>query len=606
MQIGAIYDGERCRFTVWAPERSQVELELVSPKAKRLPLQPNERGYWQTDVKDLPANSQYYYRIDGGDGRPDPASRFQPEGVHGPSQVVDHSQYDWQDGDWQGIALQDYIIYELHVGAFTPEGSFDAVIPRLGDLLDLGISAVEIMPVAQFPGSRNWGYDGVLPFAVQNSYGGPEGLKRLVDACHQAGLAVIMDVVYNHFGPEGNYTGLYGPYVTDKYRTPWGSAINFDDAYSSGVRNYVIQNVLCWFQDYHIDALRLDAIHAIYDFGAKHLLLEMSDAVLDFAKTRQSPAYLIAESDLNDARIIRSPQKGGYGIDAQWSDDFHHAMHTLLTRERTGYYEDFGTCEALALAIKERFVYAWKYSSFRQRYHGSYVGDLPSSQFVVCVQNHDQVGNRMMGDRLTHLVSFEALKLAAGALLLSPYIPMLFMGEEYGEESPFLYFVDHGDPNLIAAVRKGRKEEFKDFHATGEPPDAASLETLKQSTLQWEKRGQGQQGTLYAFYKRLIGLRKQLAISTPSLPEEIETDFDEASQTVQFQRQTPNGRLLCLMNFSESAAKITLTSNPPWQKQIDSAASEWGGLGSEAPETLGESAVSLSPQSVVLYAAVKT
>lgn len=606
MQIGAIYDGERCRFTVWAPERSQVELELISPEAKRLPLQPDEQGYWQTEVKGLAADSQYFYRIDGGDGRPDPASRFQPEGVHGPSQVVDHSQYDWQDEGWQGIPLQDYIVYELHIGAFTPEGSFDAVIPRLGDLLDLGITAVEIMPVAQFPGERNWGYDGVLPFAVQNSYGGPAGLKRLVDACHQAGLAVIMDVVYNHFGPEGNYTGLYGPYVTDKYQTPWGSAINFDDAYSTGVRNYVIQNVLCWFQDYHIDALRLDAIHAIYDFGAKHLLLELSDAVQAFAETRQSPAYLIAESDLNDARIIRSPKKGGYGIDAQWSDDFHHAMHTLLTGERTGYYADFGSCEALALAIKERFVYAWKYSSFRQRYHGSDAGDLPSNQFVVCVQNHDQVGNRMMGDRLTHLVSFEALKLAAGALLLSPYIPMLFMGEEYGEESPFLYFVDHGDPDLIAAVRQGRKEEFKDFHATGEPPDAASEKTLKQSTLQWDKRGQGQQGTLYAFYQRLIELRKQLAIATPSRPEDIEVDFDEASQTVQYLRQLPQGQLLCLMNFGKSAAKITFTTNLSWQKQIDSAAPEWDGPGSEAPETLSQTAVSISPRSVVLYATVKT
>ncbi|MGB3293355.1 MAG: malto-oligosyltrehalose trehalohydrolase, partial [Phormidesmis sp.] len=617
-------------FTVWAPLLENVAVEIVSaagssPEAglsvPLLPMEKDEKGYWHASAPDLPAGTRYKYQLEGGASWPDPASCFQPDGVHGPSEVVNHSQFDWQDGDWQGIPLTDYIIYEVHVGAFTSEGTFEAVIARLPDLVELGINVIEIMPVAQFPGARNWGYDGVFPFAVQNSYGGPTGLKRLVDACHQHGLAVIMDVVYNHFGPEGNYTGKFGPYTTDHYRTPWGSAINFDDAHSDGVRNYFIENTLMWLRDYHIDALRLDAVHAIYDFGAKHFLLALSEAAADFADSRPSPAYLIAESDLNDPRLIRPVEKGGYQLDAQWSDDFHHALHARLTGENIGYYGDFEGLEALAIALKNRFLYAGQYSRFRQRVHGAPALDLPSQKFVICNQNHDQVGNRMMGDRFPTLMSFEALKIAAGVTLLSPYLPLLFMGEEYGETAPFLYFVDHGDPDLIAAVRAGRKAEFEAFHSTGTPPDPAGVETLEKSTLNWLSPSEdasserAQQAALRSFYRQLIEVRKQCKIATPSYPGDMVVEHTD--DTICYHLQLTSGDLLCVMNFGEQPAKVELPlgtqtgTAQTWQQQINSADPQWSSEKSAAgtdnvlPQTITPETtlLSISPMSIALYRA---
>ncbi len=579
MKIGASFDGG-CKFTVWAPLLTQVAVEIVGAEgaAAHLPMTQDERGYWQVSAPDLPAGTQYLYQLEGSEAWPDPASNFQPEGVHGPSEVVDHAQYDWQDDGWQGVPLTDYIIYELHIGTFTPEGTFAAAIARLPDLVELGITVVEIMPVAQFPGDRNWGYDGVFPFAVQNSYGGPDQLKQLVDACHRQGLAVIMDVVYNHFGPEGNYTGKYGPYTTEHYRTPWGSAINFDDAYSDGVRNYFIENVLMWLRDYHIDALRLDAVHAIYDFGAKHFLQELAEAAADFSQGRPCPAYLIAESDLNDPRLTRPVEKGGYQLDSQWSDDFHHALHNRVTGDAMGYYGDFDSMAALAVALKNRFVYDGKYSNFRHRTHGAPALDLPSPQFVVCSQNHDQIGNRMLGDRFSTRVHFDRLKLAAGATILSPYLPLLFMGEEYGDPAPFLYFVDHGDPDLLKAVREGRKLEFSDFHASGTPPDPGSVETFNTATLNWfsaeDESDRPQQIALRKFYRQLIAVRKQCQIMTPSYPEDLSVEHME--DTLYYRRTLAAGDLLCLMNFGEQPAKVELPlSTQVWHQQISSADAQW-------------------------------
>ncbi|MGC1308512.1 MAG: malto-oligosyltrehalose trehalohydrolase [Phormidesmis sp.] len=606
MTIGAyVAEGKAkgCKFTVWAPLLEKVAVEIIdsaedSP-VKHLPMTQDERGYWHASAPDLPAGTRYKYQVEGKDAWPDPASRFQPEGVHGPSEVVDFSQFDWQDGDWQGVPLVDYIIYELHIGTFTPEGTFESAIARLDDLVELGITAIEIMPVAQFPGDRNWGYDGVFPFAVQNSYGGPTGLKKLVDACHSRGLAVVMDVVYNHFGPEGNYTGKFGPYTTDHYRTPWGNAINFDDSYSDGVRRYFTENAISWLRDYHIDALRLDAVHAIYDFGARHFLQSLSEAVATFAESRTPPAYLIAESDLNDPRLIRPATQGGYQLDAQWSDDFHHALHTRLTGETIGYYSDFLSLETLANAIQNRFVYAGQYSPFRRRDHGSPAIDLPSDRFVVCSQNHDQVGNRMMGDRFSTLISFDAQKLAAGITLLSPYLPLLFMGEEYGENAPFLYIVSHSDPDLIAAVRAGRKEEFRAFHSEGTPPDPASPDSLKASTLNWmspteasketlednlpeshktegNKNGntRAQQAILRRFYKRLIEVRKQCKIMTPSYHPDITTQH--TNDVLYYRRVMESGDLLCLMNFGEQPAEVELPlGNQTWWQRLNSAEDQW-------------------------------
>ncbi len=618
MRLGPTYLGNhQCEFIVWAPHIEQVELQLLSPSTKILPMTQDHQGYWHITASGINPDDRYQYRLNGTQSYPDPASRYQPDGVHAASAVVDHAAYIWEDSDWSGLPLSDYIIYELHVGTFTPAGTFDAIIPRLADLKDLGITAIEIMPVAQFPGARNWGYDGVYLFAVQNSYGGPAGLKRLVDACHQQNIAVIMDVVYNHFGPEGNYTGCFGPYVTDQYKTPWGSAINFDGPDSGGVRHFFIQNALSWFEDYHIDALRLDAIHAIYDCGAKHILAELATAVKALSQKLNRPCYLIAESDLNDVRVIQPQPQGGYGIDAQWCDDFHHALHTTLTGEGNGYYEDFTDPQDFATAYANRFVYNWKYSKHRRRYHGNDASDRPGEQFVVCIQNHDQTGNRMLGERLSQLVPFEALKLAAAAVLLSPYIPMLFMGEEYGETTPFQYFVSHGDPHLTEAVRQGRKAEFTAFHAQGEPPDAASLETFERSQLNWELRTEPSGAssssyphqTLLRFYQLLIQLRKQLGIATASHEPSSDSRqprcviFDDKQQVLQVQLQTASGTLLSLMNFSDRPAKIQIALDQyPWQNQLDSAAPTWEETGSTAPSKLtDDTTITLAAYQYLLY-----
>ncbi len=608
MKIGATYLGDdRCQFTVWAPLLKEVTLQLVAPEARSLPMERDEQGYWHVSTTDTPPGTRYFYQLDGEKTRPDPASQFQPQGVHEVSEVIDHSTFTWSEGNWANIPLVDYIIYELHVGLFTPEGTFESIIPRLGYLKELGVSAVEIMPVAQFPGERNWGYDGAYPFAVQNSYGGTEGLKRLVNACHQQGIAVILDVVYNHFGPEGNYTRDFAPYFTDRYNTPWGSAINFDDAYSDGVRNFFFENALYWLREFHFDALRLDAIHAIYDFGARHFLAELGDRVAALSQEEGRKFYLIAESDLNDVRVIRPKELGGYGMDAQWSDDFHHTLHTLLTREAQGYYEDFGRFEQLVKAYREGFVYAWDYSPARQRYHGSYAGDRPTDQFVVCCQNHDQVGNRMLGERLAHLVPLASLKLAAATVLLSPYIPLLFMGEEYGEDAPFLYFIDHNDPDLVQAVRAGRKREFAAFHLEGEPPDAKSVETFNHCKLNWEKRHQGEGKVLFSLYQRLIQLRCQIPALKQCDRNGLNVTSIEEHKLLSFHRWIHNSQIFCTINFGEKTATFNAPESPGnWKKQLDSSDSEWLGDGSQLPKTCTETqALAIPAQSFVLYALEK-
>lgn len=522
---------------------------------------------------------------------------------------MDH-RFEWTDQQWQGIPLAQMAIYELHVGTFTPEGTFEAVIPRLPELKELGVNAIEIMPVAQFPGERNWGYDGVFPYAVQHSYGSVAGLKKLVDACHREGLSVVLDVVYNHLGPEGNYLWGLGTYFTDKYKTPWGSAVNYDSAHSDGVREYFVQNVLYWLEYFHVDALRLDAIHAIYDFGAKHVLQEMAEVTKAFSQQQGREYYLIAESDLNDTRVIRSPELGGYGMDAQWNDDFHHVMHVLLTGEKQGYYEDYDGIHQLAKAYRESFVYTWEYSPHRQRCYGSKAIDHPPSQFVVFVQNHDQVGNRMKGDRYSHLLSFEAQKLAAAATLLSPSIPMLFMGEEYGETAPFLYFISHGDPQLVEAVRAGRKQEFAEFYAVGEPDDPQSDATFNKSKLNWELRHQEPHRSLWQFYQKLLRLRAEHpALQNPSR-QTIEVAVLEPENVLKIRRWNQTHQVLCLLNISPEAAQFKITLPPgTWKKLLDSTEATWGGAGSDLPEilptersaTVSQQTIQMKPHSVAIF-----
>jgi len=417
--LGAHFQGEQqCSFLVWAPNVEQVEVRVKTPAERVFPLRRDERGYHYGLVEGLEPGGRYYYCLDQSVERPDPASSFQPEGVHGPSEVIDPA-FDWEDQGWFGLPLRDYLIYELHVGTFTPEGTFDAIIPLLPELIELGVTALELMPVAQFPGARNWGYDGVYPYAVQDSYGGPSGLKRLVNACHQCGLAVVLDVVYNHLGPEGNYLREFGPYFTDRYRTPWGAALNFDGEHSQEVRRFFLENALRWQTQFHLDALRLDAVHAIKDCSARPFLQELAQLTRQRSEQLNRRFYLIAESDLNDARLTAPEVLGGYGLDGQWSDDFHHSLHVLLTGERDGYYMDFGGTGLLAKVFREGYAYTGQYSAYRRQPHGNSPRLNSAKQFVVYSQNHDQVGNRRDGDRLSRLAHLEGLKLAAGTVLLS-------------------------------------------------------------------------------------------------------------------------------------------------------------------------------------------
>jgi maltooligosyltrehalose trehalohydrolase len=594
----------RCHFLVFAPLAETVEVRLLSPGERVVLLERDDLGYHHGVVDGVKAGARYLYRLDGGKELPDPASRFQPQGVHGPSMVIDPDAFSWMDLEWRGIPLSSYILYELHVGTYTPEGTFDAILPRLDSLAELGVTALELMPVSQFPGRRNWGYDGVYPFAVQESYGGPEGLKRLVDACHRRGLAVVLDVVYNHLGPEGNHFSDFGPYFNDRYRTPWGPAVNFDGPHSDEVRRYFQENALRWLREFRVDALRLDAIHGIMDFSASPFLAQLAEAVGDLRKEEGRMIYLIPESDLNDSRIVTPRNAGGYGLDAQWNDDFHHAIHALLTGERDGYYGDFGGIGHLARAFTDRFVYSGQYSTYRKRRHGNPARHLPAERFVVFAQNHDQVGNRMRGDRLSRLVSFESLKLAAGVVLLSPFLPLLFMGEEYGEVAPFLYFVHHDDEGLIEAVRKGRKEEFAAFGWVGEPPDPQDEGTFLRSRPDHALRGTGGHAVLLELHRELIRIRKTDPVLRRTDREGMEVVPFEKERALFILRRDGSARTAAVFHFGDVPAYLPLPlPGEGWEKVLDSADVRWGGPGGEAPERQdprAESVLAVRPRSFIL------
>jgi maltooligosyltrehalose trehalohydrolase len=599
LDIGAAPVVDRVHFRVWAPAATSVEVELVDAGEMKTPLQ-RDGQYFQGLIP-AAAGDRYWYWLDGTARLPDPASRSQPDDVHGPSQVVDPA-FAWSDTGWRGIALEECIIYELHVGTFTPQGTFDGVISRLDYLCELGITAVELMPVAQFPGERNWGYDGVYPFAPQNSYGGPDNLKRLVDACHSRGLAVILDVVYNHLGPEGNYLNGFGPYFTNRYRTPWGDAVNFDGPDSDPVRHYFISNALYWIIEYHIDALRLDAIHGIYDFSALHILREVADAVHRQGKELGRLVHIIAESDLNDVRVINSPESGGHGLNAQWNDDFHHALWALLTGERTGYYGDFGRLSDLVKGFLEGFVLSGGYSAFRRRRHGSSSAHHSPSHLVVFSQNHDQVGNRIQGERPDKHLSLQQLKLAAATVLLSPYVPLLFMGEEYAESAPFPYFVSLGDAKLVEAVRQGRLEEFAAFENHALPPDPQAKETFLAAKLDQEQRHQGDHRTIFDFYRELIRLRKECTPLANLSRENMQVVACEEKRVLVVNRSIGTIHLVCLFNFSDQTCVI----NPSLVGGrmivlLDSTGILPPGSGITVYTTRPETFPTLAPYGVVVY-----
>jgi maltooligosyltrehalose trehalohydrolase len=516
---------------------------------------PDERGWFRTDAAEIDAGGDYGFSLDGGPPLPDPRSPWQPHGVHGPSRQVDHSAFAWTDAGWAAPELADVVVYELHVGTFSPEGTFEGAITHLDHLVDLGITAVEVMPVAEFPGRRGWGYDGVHLWAPHSAYGGPDGFKRLVDACHARDLAVVLDVVYNHLGPDGNYLPQFGPYFTDRYSTPWGEAVNFDGPDSDDVRAFVVDNACMWVRDYHVDGLRLDAVHAIVDTSAVHVVEEVADAVHRLAADLGRRAWMVAESDLNDPRVVRDPELGGWGCDAQWSDDFHHALHAVLSGERTGYYADFGSVAQLAKALRQAYVYDGCRSEHRRRRHGRPPTGLAPTRFFGFAQNHDQVGNRATGERSAALMGTGRLKIAAALVLCSPFVPMLFQGEEWGASTPFQYFTDHGDADLGRAVSEGRRREFAAFGwDPDDVPDPQDPETFRRSRLDWDELGRPPHDEVLAWHKELIALRREVPALAGTEVGAPDVRFDEAAGWLVLQR----GPLSVVCNLSDAEQTVPL------------------------------------------------
>jgi maltooligosyltrehalose trehalohydrolase len=542
-------------FEVWAPfaaERVDVEVDGRRHPMSRLP---GRNGWWRAEVPAVPGRSDYGFRLDGGELRPDPRSRRQPYGPDGPSRLVDHTAFRWSAADARSTArpLPGSVLYELHIGTFTPQGTFDAAAAQLPELAELGVDLVELMPVCPFPGRHGWGYDGVAPWAVHEPYGGPDGLKRFVDAAHRCGLGVVLDVVHNHFGPSGNHLPGYGPYLTDRHWTPWGTAVNLDAPGSDEVRAYLIGSALAWLRDYRIDGLRLDAVHSLADDRAVHFLEELGTAVEELATVTGRPLFLIPESDLNDPRLITPRQSGGYGLAAQWSDDFHHALHAALTGESSGYYADFagrpagpepemaelphGPLESVARVLLRGWLHDGCWSSFRGRRHGRPPGPLtPRHRLLGYLQTHDQVGNRALGERISALAPAGAVAAGAALLLTSPFTPMLFMGEEWGASTPWQYFTDHQDPELAEAVRAGRRREFAEHGWSAEEvPDPQSPATVAASTLDRAERERGPHARLLDWYRRLIALRRaHPALASPAPPESVA--HDEAARWLVLRR----------------------------------------------------------------------
>jgi maltooligosyltrehalose trehalohydrolase len=605
-QLGATHHGEgRTAFIVWAPDVDTVE--VVMDGRGPVAMACDDHGYHRATVDGAPPGTTYRYRLHR-DGRApvdraDPASRHQPGGLHGPSAVDDPHAFTWTDQGWRNPPLRDHVIYELHVGTFTPAGTFHAIIERLDDLRDLGVTAIELMPVWQFPGTRNWGYDGVLPYAVQDSYGGPAGLRRLVDAAHAAGLAVILDVVYNHYGPEGNHLRDFGPYFTDRYDTPWGDAVNVDDAGSDGVRRFITDNAVRWVTDFHLDGLRLDAVHAVTDRSAVHWLEELADRVHATADRLGRRVLLIAESDLQDPRLVRPTTVGGYGLDAQWLDDVHHAIRVAVSGDQAGYYADFTGLADLARAARDRYVLAGRFSRYRGHTVGRPASDVPYERFVVCTQNHDQVGNRMLGERLDALVGAEQATLAAAAVLLSPFTPMLWMGEEYAEPAPFQYFVSHTEPELVEAVRTGRREEFAAFAWQGEAPDPQSTETFQRSQLDWARRGRPRHATRLALYRELIRLRRTVpAIAGRQAGPQVATVH--ADTLVSLRRTAPDSEAIVILHTGKEPATVHVRAAGAWHVALDTADAQWDGDGGRQGVALhapdGRLDVEVAPWSAML------
>ncbi len=549
-------------FRVWAPRPALVELVLGdgdtvgSPRA----MVRGDGGWWSLDVAEA-GRPDYAFLLDGDGPFPDPRSAHQPAGVHGPSRVVDHGAFPWSDGGWSAPPFEAAVLYELHVGTFSAAGTFDGAIEHLDHLGGLGVTHVELMPVVQFPGDRGWGYDGVDLFAPHDAYGGPEGLRRLVDACHARGLAVLLDVVYNHLGPDGNHLARFGPYYSDRYTTPWGDALNFDGPGSDEVRAFVIDNARSWLRDYHVDGLRLDAVHEMFDRSAVHILEELATTLHADAASHGRRFVIVAESDLNDPRLIREVAGGGYGLDAQWNDDFRHSLHVALTGEVGLYNGQYNGLADLGTSLRDVFVYTGRYSSFRERHHGRPVGDLPVSRFVGFLQNHDQAGNRALGERSSHLMSVAAQRVGLAVVLLGPFVPLLFFGEEWGAATPFLYFTDHGDPDLADAVRAGRSRDFAEFLPAGGAaamPDPQDRATLERSRLDWSEPNRQPHADLLAWSRALIELRRTHPELHDATRPEVRVDPEAGWLT--FSR----GSVAIAIALREDRVAVPIGRSGPW------------------------------------------
>ncbi|HEY3448039.1 MAG TPA: malto-oligosyltrehalose trehalohydrolase [Myxococcales bacterium] len=579
---GAFPSSTGTTFRVWAPKAEQLSLFIED--GPTVPLERDGQGYFQANLRGVRPGARYHYVFPDGRRRADPASRLQEDSVHGPSTVVD-LEFGWSDHRWRGVAQEQLVFYEIHLGTFTRDGTLEAVIPRLGALKELGITALELMPVAAFDGTHGWGYDGVLPYAVHAPYGGPRALQRLVDAAHARGLAVFLDVVYNHLGPSGCYLREFGPYFTGRHQTPWGDAVNYDGEDAGPVRRFFIDNALAWVRDFHLDGLRLDAVHGLRDDSPRHVVAELNEEVLALADGLGRQVHVVAESDLNDPVVVQAVGEGGWGLAAQWNDDFHHALHALLTGERAGYYADFGEVEHLAKAYSEAYVLTGQLSHFRKRPHGQPALGLPGRRFVVAAQNHDQIGNRALGDRLAASLPPEALRLAAAATILSPFLPLLFMGEEYGEPAPFQYFTSFPDGQLGRAVSEGRRREFEGFAWRVEVPDPQDTATFERSRIDFSLAEREPGSTLRAFHRAALAQRR----AVPSLAE----DAQETVETTLF----PPGRSLLVRRRGALADAILALNLSPERVAIEEPRGRWRvALDSWAPEFAGPSSWALTTE----------
>ncbi|MFL5797382.1 MAG: malto-oligosyltrehalose trehalohydrolase [Actinomycetota bacterium] len=583
------------RFRVWAPFADRIDVVV---DGRRLEMEPEDHDYHAAVDADAGPGMRYGFLLNGSEPLlPDPASRSQPDGVHGLSEVVAPAD---PPPDWPGMDLRDSVISEVHVGTASKDGTFDGLVEYVDHLRASGFTGVELMPVAEFPGERNWGYDGVFPYAVHHAYGGPEGLRRFVGRCHDRGLAVILDVVYNHVGPEGNVLREFGPYFTDRYRTPWGDAVNFDGPGSDEVRRYFGGSALMWLEEFGVDALRIDAVHGIVDTTARPFLMELAEAKEDLARRLRRPRYLVAETNLNDVRMVTPLEEGGIGMDAQWNDEFHHALHTLVTGERDGYYVDFGSMQDLADTFQRGFASRGRYSAFRRHRAGSDSSHVPPERFVVFAQNHDQIGNRARGDRLASSIDLETRKVVAGLTMLHPGVPLLFQGEEYGDEAPFPYFVSHSDPELVESVRRGRREEFSSFEWSGEPPDPQAEATFESARIDLTRAAEDGHAVLLAWHRELVRLRREAPAMRPGVRAQAEAD--EGRRVLTVRRRGADGEALLVANLGPEP----VTAGPEgdgWTRVLHSADRRWGGPGLDVAGRGSEVEASsvLPPRSMALW-----